>query len=164
MTVTHKRMIKSWRKQIETRRNLILSMLHERVVSHVEYHENDVFNSISATYNFNCNQIDDLLIINASWKIIKEHSFSSLTDLKYSSMYSVNEVFSFIRNQTSQLKKSNNTEIATEKTKNTTNQSESMNNDEHETLQEILNDEQNQDQKNDSDVSVHFSVIEMSNN
>jgi len=79
-------------------------------------------------------------------------------------MYSVNEVFSFIRNQTSQLKKSNNTEIATEKTKNTTNQSESMNNDEHETLQEILNDEQNQDQKNDSDVSVHFSVIEMSNN
>ncbi len=164
MTVTHKRMIKSWRKQIETRRNLILSMLHERVVSHVEYHENNVFNSISATYNFNCNQIDDLLIINASWKIIKEHSFSSLTDLKYSSMYSVNEVFSFIRNQTSQLKKSNNTEIATEKTKNTTNQSESMNNDEHETLQEILNDEQNQDQKNDSDVSVHFSVIEMSNN
>ncbi len=164
MTVTHKRMIKSWRKQIETRRNLILSMLHERVVSHVEYHENNVFNSISATYNFNCNQIDDLLIINASWKIIKEHSFSSLTDLKYSSMYFVNEVFSFIRNQTSQLKKSNNTEIATEKTKNTTNQSESMNNDEHETLQEILNDEQNQDQKNDSDVSVHFSVIEMSNN
>jgi hypothetical protein len=79
-------------------------------------------------------------------------------------MYSVNEVFSFIRNQTSQLKKSNNTEIATEKTKNTTNQSESMNNDEHETLQEILNDEQNQDQKNDSDVSVHFSVIEMSDN
>jgi len=79
-------------------------------------------------------------------------------------MYSVNEVFSFIRNRTSQLEKSNNTEIATEKTKNTTNQSESMNNDEHETLQEILNDEQNQDQKNDSDVSVHFSVIEMSNN
>ena len=139
-------------------------MLHERVVSHVEYHENDVFNSISATYNFNCNQIDDLLIINASWKIIKEHSFSSLTDLKYSSMYFVNEVFSFIRNQTSQLKKSNNTEIATEKTKNTTNQSESMNSDKHETLQEILNDEQNQDQKNDSDVSVHFSAIEMSNN
>jgi len=79
-------------------------------------------------------------------------------------MYFVNEVFSFIRNQTSQLKKSNNTEIATEKTKNTTNQSESMNNDEHETLQEILNDEQNQDQKNDSDVSVHFSAIEMSDN
>jgi len=63
-----------------------------------------------------------------------------------------------------QLEKSNNTEIATEKTKNTTNQSESMNNDEHETLQEILNDEQNQDQKNDSDVSVRFSAIEMSNN
>ncbi len=39
-----------------------------------------------------------------------------------------------------------------------------MNNDEHETLQKILNDEQNQDQKNDSDVSVYFSAIEMSNN
>ncbi len=157
-------MIKSWWKQIETWRNLILSMLHEHVVSHVEYHENNVFNSISATYNFNCNQIDDLLTINASWKIIREHSFSSLTDSRYSSMYSVNEVFSFIRNRTLQLEKSNNTEIATEKTKNTTNQSESMNSDEHETLQEILNDEQNQDQKNDSDVSVHFSVIEMSDN
>ncbi len=79
-------------------------------------------------------------------------------------MYSVNEVFSLIRNRTSQLEKSNNTEIATEKTKNTTNQSESMNSDEHETLQEILNDEQNQDQKNDSDVSVRFSAIEMSDN
>ncbi len=157
-------MIKSWQKQIETRRNLILSMLHECVVSHVEYHENNVFNSISAMYNFNCNQIDDLLTINASWKIIREHSFSSLTDLKYSSMYSVNEISSFIRNRTSQLEKSNNTEITTEKTKNTTNQSESMNSDEHETLQEILNDEQNQDQKNDSNVSVHFSAIEMSDN
>jgi len=52
----------------------------------------------------------------------------------------------------------------TEKTKNTTNQSESMNSDEHETLQEILNDEQNQDQKNDSDVSIRFSAIEMSDN
>ncbi len=141
MTVTHKRMIKSWRKQIETRRNLILSMLHERVVSHVEYYENDVFNSISATYNFNCNQINDLLIINASWKIIRECFFSSFIDSKYSSMYSVNEVSSLIRNRTSQLEKSNNTEIATEKTKNTTNQSKSMNSDEHETLQEILNDE-----------------------
>jgi len=79
-------------------------------------------------------------------------------------MYSVNEISSFIRNRTSQLEKSNNTEIATEKTKNTTNQPESMNSDEHETLQEILNDEQNQDQKNDSDVSVHFSAIEMSDN
>jgi len=79
-------------------------------------------------------------------------------------MYSVNEIFSLIRNRTSQLEKSNNTEIATEKTKNTTNQSESMNSDEHETFQEILNDEQNQDQKNDSDVSVRFSAIEMSNN
>jgi len=79
-------------------------------------------------------------------------------------MYSVNEVSSLIRNQTSQLEKSNNTEIMTEKTKNTTNQSESMNSDEHETLQEILNDEQNQDQKNDSDMSIHFSAIEMSNN
>jgi len=79
-------------------------------------------------------------------------------------MYSVNEITSLIRNRTSQLEKSNNTEIATEKTKNTTNQSESMNSNEHETLQEILNDEQNQDQKNDSDVSVHFSAIEMSNN
>ncbi len=79
-------------------------------------------------------------------------------------MYFVNEISSLIRNQTLQLEKSNNTEIATEKTKNTTNQSESMNSDEHETLQEILNDEQNQDQKNDSDVSVHFSAIEMSNN
>jgi len=79
-------------------------------------------------------------------------------------MYSVNEVFSLIRNQTLQLKKSNNTEIVTEKTKNTTNQSKSMNNDEHETLQEILNDEQNQDQKNDSDVSIHFSAIKMSDN
>ena len=79
-------------------------------------------------------------------------------------MYSVNEIFSLIRNRTSQLEKSNNTEIATEKTKNTTNQSESMNSDEHETLQEILNDEQNQDQKNNSDVSVYFSAIEMSNN
>ena len=157
-------MIKSWWKQIETWRNLILSMLHERVINHVEYHENDVFNSISATYNLNCNQIDDLLTINAFWKIIRECSFSSLTDSKYSSMYSVNEISSFIRNWTSQLEKSNNTEIATEKTKNTTNQSESMNSDEHETLQEILNDEQNQDQKNDSDVSVRFSAIEMSNN
>jgi len=63
-----------------------------------------------------------------------------------------------------QLEKSNNTEIAAEKTKNTTNQSESMNSDEHETLQEILNDEQNQDQKNNSDVSIRFSAIEMSNN
>jgi len=79
-------------------------------------------------------------------------------------MYSVNEISSFIRNQTSQLEKSNNTEIATEKTKNTINQSESTNSDEHETLQEILNDEQNQDQKNDSDVSVGFSAIEMSDN
>ncbi len=79
-------------------------------------------------------------------------------------MYSVNEISSFIRNRTSQLEKSNNTEITTEKTKNTTNQSESMNSDEHETLQEILNDEQNQDQKNDSDVSVRFSAIEMSDN
>jgi len=79
-------------------------------------------------------------------------------------MYSMNEISSLIRNRTSQLEKSNNTEIAAEKTKNTTNQSESMNSDEHETLQEILNDEQNQDQKNDSDVSVHFSAIEMSNN
>jgi len=79
-------------------------------------------------------------------------------------MYSVNEIFNLIRNRTSQLEKLNNTEIATEKTKNTTNQSESMNSDEHETLQEILNDEQNQDQKNDSDVSIRFSAIEMSNN
>ncbi len=79
-------------------------------------------------------------------------------------MYSMNEISSLIRNRTSQLEKSNNTEIATEKTKNTTNQSKSMNSDEHETLQEILNDEQNQDQKNDSDVSVHFSAIEMSDN
>ncbi len=157
-------MIKSWWKQIETRRNLILSMLHERVVSHVEYHENNVFNSISATYNFNCNQIDDLLTINASWKIIRERSFSSFTNSRYLSMYSVNEISSLIRNRTSQLEKSNNTEIVTEKTKNTTNQSESMNSDEHETLQEILNDEQNQDQKNDSDVSVYFSAIEMSDN
>jgi len=79
-------------------------------------------------------------------------------------MYSVNEISSFIRNRTSQLEKSNNTEITTEKTKNTTNQSESMNSDEHETLQEILNDEQNQDQKNDSNVNVRFSAIEMSDN
>ncbi len=79
-------------------------------------------------------------------------------------MYSMNEISSLIRNRTSQLEKSNNTEIAAEKTKNTTNQSESMNSDEHETLQEILNDEQNQDQKNNSDVSVYFSAIEMSNN
>ncbi len=134
MTVTHKWMIKSWWKQIETRRNLILSMLHERVISHVEYHKNDIFNSIFATYNLNCNQIDDLLTINASWKIIREHSFSSFTDSRYLLMYFVNEISSFIRNRTLQLEKSNNTEIATEKTKNTTNQSESMNNDEHETL------------------------------
>jgi len=79
-------------------------------------------------------------------------------------MNSVNEVSSFIRNQTLQLKKSNNTEIITEKIKNTTNQSKSMNSDEHETLQEILNDEQNQDQKNDSDVNIHFSIIKMNNN
>jgi len=79
-------------------------------------------------------------------------------------MYSVNEIFSLIRNWTSQLEKSNNTEIATEKTKNTTNQSESTNSDERETLQEVLNDEQNQDQKNDSDVSIRFSAIEMSDN
>jgi hypothetical protein len=39
-----------------------------------------------------------------------------------------------------------------------------MNSDEHETLQETLNDEQNQDQKNDSDMSIRFSAIEMSNN
>ncbi len=139
-------------------------MLHERVINHVEYHENDVFNSISATYNLNCNQIDNLLTINVSRKIIREHSFSSFTDSRYLSMYSVNEIFNLIRNRTSQLEKLNNTEIATEKTKNTTNQSESMNSDEHETLQEILNDEQNQDQKNDSDVSVRFSAIEMSDN
>jgi len=79
-------------------------------------------------------------------------------------MNSVNEVSSFIRNQTLQLKKSNNTEIITEKIKNTINQSKSMNSDEHETLQEILNDEQNQDQKNDSDVNIHFSIIKMNNN
>jgi len=139
-------------------------MLHERVISHVEYHENNVFNSISATYNLNCNQIDDLLTINASRTIIRKRFFSSLTDSRYLSMYSVNEISSFIRNQTSQLEKSNNTEIATEKTKNTINQSESTNSDEHETLQEILNDEQNQDQKNDSDVSIRFSAIEMSDN
>ena len=157
-------MIKSWWKQIKTQRNLILSMLHEHVVSHVEYHENDVFNSISATYNFNCNQIDDLLTINASWKIIKECSFSSFIDSRYLSMYSMNEVSNLIRNWTSQREKSNNTKIVTEKTKNITNQSESMNSDEHETLQEILNDEQNQDQKNDSDMSIHFSAIEMSDN
>jgi len=76
----------------------------------------------------------------------------------------MNEISSFIRNRTLQLKKSNNTEIAAEKTKNTTNQSESMNSDEYETLQEILNDEQNQDQKNDLDVSIHFSAIEISDN
>jgi len=76
----------------------------------------------------------------------------------------MNEISSFIRNQTSQLEKSNNTEIATEKTKNTTNQSESMNSNENETLQEILNDEQNQNQKNNSDVSIRFSAIKMSNN
>jgi len=52
----------------------------------------------------------------------------------------------------------------TEKTKNITNQSELMNSDEHETLQEILNDEQNQDQKNDSDVNIHFSAIKMNDN
>ncbi len=136
-------MIKSWWKQIKTWRNLILSMLHEHVVSHVEYHENNVFNSIFAMYNLNFNQINDLLTINASWKIIKECSFSSLTDSRYSSMYFMNEISSFIRNQTLQLEKSNNTEIATEKTKNTTNQSESRNSNKHETLQEILNDEQN---------------------
>jgi len=79
-------------------------------------------------------------------------------------MYFMNEISSFIRNRTLQLKKSNNTEIAAEKTKNTTNQSESMNSDEYETLQEILNDEQNQDQKNDLDVSIHFSAIEISDN
>ncbi len=79
-------------------------------------------------------------------------------------MYSVNEISNLIRNWTSQLEKSNNTEIATEKIKNTTNQSELMNSDEHETLQEILNDEQNQDQKNDSDVSICFSAIEISDN
>ena len=39
-----------------------------------------------------------------------------------------------------------------------------MNNDEHETLQEILNDEQNQDQKNDLNMSIHFSAIKMSDN
>ena len=134
-------MIKSWWKQIETQRNLILSMLHECVVNHIEYHENNIFNSIFATYNFNCNQINDLLTINASWKIIREHSFSSFIDSRYSSMYFMNEISSFIRNRTLQLKKSNNTEIAAEKTKNTTNQSELMNSDEYKTLQEILNNE-----------------------
>ncbi len=79
-------------------------------------------------------------------------------------MYSMNEISSFIRNQSSQLEKSNNTEIAAEKTKNTLNQSESINSNEHATLQEILNDEQNQDQKNDLNVSIHFSAIEMSDN
>ena len=156
-------MIKSWRKQIKTWRNLILSMLHERVVSHVEYHENNVFNSIFAMYNLNCNQINDLLTIFVSWKDIRER-FSSLTDSRYSLMYSMNEISSFIRNQSSQLEKSNNTEIAAEKTKNTLNQSESINSKEHATLQEILNDEQNQDQKNDLNVSIHFSAIEMSDN
>ncbi len=39
-----------------------------------------------------------------------------------------------------------------------------MNSNEHATLQEILKDEQNQDQKNNSNVSVHFSAIEMSDN
>ncbi len=139
-------------------------MLHEHVVNYVKYYKNIVFNCIFATYNFNCNQINDLLTINASWKIIREYSFSSLTDSRYLLMYSVNEISSFIRNRTSQLEKSNNTEIAIEKTKNTTNQSESMNSNKHETLQEILNDEQNQDQKNDSDVSIRFSAIEMSDN
>jgi hypothetical protein len=54
--------------------------------------------------------------------------------------------------------------IAAEKTKNTTNQLESADRNEHAKLQELLKNEQNQDQKNDSDVSVYFSAIEISGN
>ncbi len=47
-------------------------MLHERVINYVKYHENDVINSITATYNSNCNKLNDLLIIIVSQKRFKE--------------------------------------------------------------------------------------------
>ncbi len=96
-------------------------MLHERVINHVKYHENDVSNSITATYNLNYNKLNDLLIITVSQKRFKERlNFISLffVDLSYSLMHSVNEFSSLIRNRTSQLEKLNNMKIATEKIKN----------------------------------------------
>ncbi len=38
-------------------------MLHERVISYIKYYENDVINSITATYNLNYNKLNNLLII-----------------------------------------------------------------------------------------------------
>ncbi len=76
-------------------------MLHERVINHVKYYENDVINSITATYNLNYNKLNDLLIITASQKRFKERLnfiFSSFVNLSYSLMHSVNKFFNLIRN------------------------------------------------------------------
>jgi hypothetical protein len=118
-------------------------------------------------YNFNCNKINNLLTIVIFQKDLRKRLnfiFSFFTDLNYLSMHSVNEFSNFIRNQTLQFEKSNNMKIATEKTKNTTNQLKSVDRNEHAKLQELLKNEQNQDQKNDSDMSIYFSVIKMSDN
>ena len=76
-------------------------MLYERVISYVKYYENNVINSITATYIFNYNKLNDLLIIIVSQKRFKERLnfiFSSFVNLSYSLMHSVNKFFNLIRN------------------------------------------------------------------
>ncbi len=41
-------------------------MLHERVISHVKYYENDLIINIIATYNLNYNKLNNLLVITVS--------------------------------------------------------------------------------------------------
>ncbi len=38
-------------------------MLHEHVINYIKYYENDVINSITATYNLNYNKLNNLLMI-----------------------------------------------------------------------------------------------------
>ncbi len=76
-------------------------MLHERVINHVKYYENNVINSITATYNLNCNKLNNLLIIIVSQKRFKKRLnfiFSSFVNLSYSLIHSVNEFFNLIKN------------------------------------------------------------------
>ena len=78
-------------------------MLHEHVINYIKYYENDVINSITATYNLNYNKLNDLLIIIASQKRFKKRSnfiFSSLINSSYSLMYFMNKFFNFIKNLT----------------------------------------------------------------
>ncbi len=76
-------------------------MLHERVISHVKYYENNVINSITATYNLNYNKLNDLLIIIVSQKRFKERLnflFFSFVNSSYSLMHFINKFFNLIRN------------------------------------------------------------------